>query len=158
MIALKTHSPIVVTHDTGVQFVAQIRSHRVRVDQPKHAGGEDVAPSPIELLGASLGTCIAFYVQQFCHARGLPYEGMQVEVESAGAANPARVGSFDVRLVLPASLPAHFVELLERVARSCPAHNTLTLGPQVTVRVDLAGGSVEAHACSVTEAAADLRA
>ena len=132
--------PIVVTHDGGVKFVAQIRSHRLRVDQPTHAGGEDAAPSPIELLGASLGTCVAFYVQQFCHVRGLPYEGMRVEVESSSAANPARIGQFDVRVMLPATLPAHYVEMVERVARSCPAHNTLTHGVQVTARIDMAGG------------------
>jgi uncharacterized OsmC-like protein len=132
--------PIVVTHDGGVKFVAQIRSHQVRVDQPTHAGGEDAAPAPIELLGASLGTCVALYVQQFCHARGLPYEGMRVEVQSLGAANPGRIGQFDVRVVLPSELPNHYAEMLERVARSCPAHNTLTHDVRVNVGIEVAGG------------------
>ena len=77
-----------MTHHGGVRFAAQVRSHRVLVDQPVHGGGDDTAPSPIELLGASLGTCVALYVKQFCEVRGLPYEGMRVEVETVGAANP----------------------------------------------------------------------
>ena len=55
----RTHQPIVVTHEGGARFAAQIRSHRVIVDQPQHAGGMDSGPMPIELLGTALGTCIA---------------------------------------------------------------------------------------------------
>jgi putative redox protein len=131
-------APIVVTHDGGLRFAAQIRSHRVVVDQPARSGGEDVGPSPIELLGASLGTCVAFYVQQFCHARGLAYEGLRVEVEQRGAANPSRIGQFAVRVILPGELPWPYWEMLERVARSCPAHNTLTQGAEVTVMIESA--------------------
>jgi uncharacterized OsmC-like protein len=130
------HAPIVVTHAGGMQFAAQVRSHRVLVDQPEQAGGEDAAPMPIEMLGVSLGTCIALYVQQFCHARGLPYEGMRVEVEQYGARNPSRVGAFAVRVVLPEALPPHYAEMLERVARSCPAHNTLEHSARVDVRIE----------------------
>ena len=136
MAAHASRPPIVVSHESGVRFAAQIRSHRVVVDQPLRGGGEDLGPSPIELLGAALGTCVALYVQQFCHARELPYEGMRVEVEQHGAVNPSRVGRFVVRVVLPCELPEHYAEMLERVARSCPAHNTLEHGAEVTVFVE----------------------
>ena len=129
-------SPIVVTHDGGLAFSAQVRSHRIVVDQPRQAGGEDAGPAPIELLGTALGTCVALYVQQFCHARGLPYDGLRVEVEQHGAANLARIGRFNVRVVLPSELPPYDVALLERVARSCPAHNTLTHGAEVAVFIE----------------------
>lgn len=131
-------APIVVTHDTGVKFTATIRSHRIVVDQPVRGGGEDAGPSPLELLGASLGTCIALYVQQFCAARNLPYEGMRVEVTQHGAANPHRVGKFAVRVVLAGELPEHYVSMLERVAQSCPAHNTIVHGAEVDVAVETA--------------------
>jgi putative redox protein len=123
----------VVTHEGGVRFAAQLRRHRLIVDQPQAGGGEDSAPMPLELLGASLGTCVALYVQQFCHARGLPYEGMRVEVNPWGARG--RIGRFDVRVVLPEPLPPQYAQLLERVARSCPAHNTLAHGAEIAVDV-----------------------
>jgi putative redox protein len=131
-----SRTPIVVTHESGVRFAAQVRSHRIVVDQPIRGGGEDVGPSPIELLGASLGTCVALYVQQFCHARELSYEGMRVEVDQHGAANPSRVGRFVVRVMLPTELPGHYAEMLERVVQSCPAHNTLVRGAEVTVHIE----------------------
>ncbi|HTJ20834.1 MAG TPA: OsmC family protein [Gemmatimonadaceae bacterium] len=135
---MSTHSgrsPIVVTHDGGVKFSAQIRSHRVIVDQPIRGGGEDTGPAPIELLGASLGTCVALYVQQFCHVRGLPYDGMRVEVEQFGTGNPNRIGTFAVRVLLAHELPEEYAAMLERVARSCPAHNTLVNGAEVHVTI-----------------------
>lgn len=132
------HQPIVVTHQGDVTFTAQVRSHRVIVDQPRHAGGADTGPAPIELLGVSLGTCVAYYVQQFCQVRGLPYEGMRVEVDTVGAANPHRIGRFVVRVVLPDELPEHYAEMIQRVAQSCPAHNTLRHGAAVDVEVETA--------------------
>jgi uncharacterized OsmC-like protein len=123
--------PIVVTHDGGMRFSAQVRSHVVATDQIERVGGTDTAPSPIELLGASLGSCIAFYVQQFCEARRLPYEGMRVEVEQLSVKAPSRVWKFSVRVVMPSELPKGYGEMLERVIRSCPAHNTLSGGAQV---------------------------
>lgn len=126
--------PMVVTHEGGLRFAAQIRGHRLMVDQPRGAGGEDAAPMPLELLGASLGTCVALYVQQFCHARGLPYEGMRVEVQPHGA--QGRIGKFDVRVILREPVPPRYAEMLERVAQSCPAHNTLTHGAEVAVAIE----------------------
>ena len=138
MTATAGRPPIVVTHEGGVTFAANVRSHRVVVDQPRQAGGSDSGPAPIELLAVSLGTCVAYYVQQFCHMRGLPYEGMRVEVETIGAANPHRIGRFTVRVVLPEEIPEHYTAMLHRVAQSCPAHNTLHAGADVVVRVESA--------------------
>jgi uncharacterized OsmC-like protein len=130
------HQPIVVTHEDGVRFAAQIRSHRVIVDQPERGGGADSGPMPLELFGAALGTCIALYVQQFLHVRDLPYQGMRVEVQQHKAADRTRIGAFVARIILPAPLPAAYAGLLERVARSCPAHGTLTHRAEVLVTIE----------------------
>lgn len=147
MAATGVRAPMVITHEGGMRFAAQVRSHRVLVDQPERAGGGDEGPMPIELLGVSLGTCVALYVQQFLESRKLPYQGMRVEVAQHGAANPSRVGEFVVRVVLPEELPAHHAELLERVARSCPAHHTLELGAHVNVEIE-AGATASAAAAA----------
>ena len=135
MAAPGPRAPMVITHEGGLRFAAQVRSHRIVVDQPERAGGEDAGPMPLELLGVSLGTCVALYVRQFCESRKLPYEGMRVEVEQHGATNPSRIGEFVVRVVLPVELPEHEAEMVARVARSCPAHGTLAHGAHVAVEI-----------------------
>jgi putative redox protein len=130
--------PMVVTHEGGLKFTADIRGHLVLVDQPAGTG-EDAGPMPLELLGASLGTCVALYVQQFCEARDLPYEGFRVEVEARGA--KGRIGRYDVRVLMPAPLPPEYAALLDRVARSCPAHNTLAHGSEIDIQVTLPVGA-----------------
>ncbi len=128
--------PMVITHEGGVKFAAQVRGHRIVVDQPERGGGQDEGPMPLELLGVSLGTCVALYVQQFLHTRQLPYEGMRVELQQLGAQNPGRIGEFVVKVLLPAELPPQYADMLERVARSCPAHNTLAHGAAVRVAIE----------------------
>ena len=115
--------------------------HLGAVDQPSSAGGADTGPMPIELLGASLATCVALYVQQFCAARGLPTRGLAVEVQQHGARNPGRIGRFDVQVRIPEDLPAPYLPLLERVAQSCPAHHTLVHGAEVHVEVSTTAGA-----------------
>jgi putative redox protein len=128
--------PIIIAHEGGVRFSARIRSHHVVVDQPIRAGGADTGPMPIELLGTALGTCIALYAQQFLHVRGLPYEGMRVEVEQHKVKGPSRIGEFVARVVLPVKLPAGYAEQLEQVARSCPVHNTLVHAAGMEVSIE----------------------
>ena len=127
--------PIVITHEGGLEFAAHVRSHRIVVDQPTHARGGDMGPTPVELLGAAIGACVALYVQQFCHTRGLSYEGLRVEVEQHAASIPNRVGRFVVHIVVPPDVPDYYREKLERVARGCPVYNTLTHGVEINVLV-----------------------
>lgn len=132
-----TPSPIVVTHEEGLRFAAQIREHRLITDQPARAGGEDIGPSPMELVTAALGSCVALYVHQFCVSRNLPHDGMRIEVTPRNVANPNRIGELSVAVFLPGTLSPHTTEMLERVVRSCPVHNTLAHGAAVSVAIEV---------------------
>lgn len=127
--------PMVVTHEGGLRFVTEIRGHRLVVDQPAPKG-EDSAPMPMELMGAALATCIALYVQQYCASRNLPYQGMRVELQQHSVKNPYRLGTLEVRVVLPEPLAPEHMEMLDRAARSCPVHNTLTHPPQLDILIE----------------------
>lgn len=138
--------PMVITHDGGKRFAADIRGHRLLVDQPAKAGGEDSAPMPIELLGAALGTCVAYYVREFLDARALDATGLRVEVAPQWTTEPRRLGRFDVRVILPADLPEPYPAMLERVARTCPAGATLELGSEVEFDFAIGAGATTAAA------------
>lgn len=126
----------VVTHVSGERFAIQIRSHQIMVDQTLAGGGSDSAPTPIELLGASLGSCVAYYVRHFYRARGLESEGLTVEVVQTAATNPGRIQDFAVTVNLPSPIPAKYAKLLDRVIENCPARNTLKIGAGISVKFE----------------------
>src|SRR6476619_5173237 len=109
-----------VTHRAGSSFAIQIRSHEILVDQTLAGDGADSAPTPLELLGASLGGCIAYYVHQFLTTRDLPADGIKVSVSQTRAASPSRIDSFSVAVQLPAEIPERYASVLERVLEICP--------------------------------------
>jgi len=131
-----------VTWDGGVRFTADIRGHKVLVDQPRQGGGEDTAPSPLELVPAALGTCVAFFVTQFLATRGVDPTGLEVAVGVAGAPNPHRIGRFDVHVRVPAGMPERYREAVVRAAETCTVHHTLSHVPEIAVTVEEAFAAV----------------
>jgi len=125
-----------VTWDGGVRFTADVRGHKVPVDQPRQGGGDDTAPSPLELVPAALGSCVAYYVQQFLVTRGVDPTGLEVAVGVAGAPNPHRIGRFDVRVRVPAGMPERYREAVVRAAETCTVHHTLSHRPEIVVAME----------------------
>lgn len=121
----------------GDRFGIAVRGHTLTVDQPTDAGGEDTAPTPTELLVASLASCIAFYVRRYLARHGLPTHGLGVDASFEMGARPARVSAVDVRLHLPDGVPESRRGPLLAVARHCTVHNTLEHAPDVVI--ELAG-------------------
>jgi ribosomal protein S12 methylthiotransferase accessory factor len=130
-----SHAVTVVTHEGGLRLVADVRGHRVPTDQPIKAGGADSAAMPLDLIGAALATCIGLSAVQFCRARELPTDGLQVELWQRTAHEPYRVEHYDVRVALPAGFPGRYRAAVGRAARTCAAFNTLTHQP--TVQIDV---------------------
>jgi putative redox protein len=127
--------PIVVTHQAGVRFAAQVGAHELILDQPLRGGGHDAGPSPIELLGVALGSCAALYVHKFLATRGLAEDRMRVEVTQHSERSPNRIVRFNVRILLPDAVPAPYAPMIEAVARACPVHNTLAKAVEINVAV-----------------------
>ena len=125
--------PITVTWDGGVRFTADIRGHKIVVDQPPQGCGQDAGPTPLELVPAALGTCVALFVQQFLATRGLDATGLAVQVFTAPEANPHRIGRFEVTVSVPKGVPEQYRDAVVRVAESCTVHHTLTHQPEIAV-------------------------
>jgi uncharacterized OsmC-like protein len=75
------------------------------------------------------------FVQQFLATRGLDASGLEVQVASAGAVNPHRIGRFDVTVAIPKGIPPQYRDAVVRVAESCTVHHTLQHSPEIAVNV-----------------------
>ena len=122
-----------VSHEGGDAFEIVVRGHRIRVDQPLEGGGSDTAPTPTELLIASLASCVAFYVRRYLARHDLPTAGLEVDADFTLGSRPARVAAVDVRVTLPVGIPEERRDALLAVARHCTVHNTLMSSPDVSV-------------------------
>src|ERR1035438_6635155 len=121
-----------ILHKGEVKFEAIARGHRVICDQPAANGGLDAGMTPPEFLLVSLGTCAGFYAAQYLKTRSLSADGLRVRVTAEKAAQPARLGHFQIEVTASDLDPHHQAGLL-RAVKSCLIHNTLLNAPAIEV-------------------------
>ena len=118
----------------GEAYEVTVRGHRLVVNQPADAGGQDSAPTPTELFVASLATCVAFYAGRYLTRHGYSREGLAVSVGYEMATDrPARVGGVRLTVRVPAGLPPQRWAALRAVVSHCTVHNSLAVPPSVTI-------------------------
>ncbi len=123
---------ITVSRKEALEFSIRVRGHEVISDMSERDGGRDAGPSPAELLGGSLGACIAMMVQSYCQRHG--YEGdVGVGLTLELADKPKRVDGIVVDVELPESVPKDKVEVVQRMAERCLVHETLQNRPRVEI-------------------------
>ena len=127
-------------HEMDVRFVAgesyevSVRGHRVLVDQPADAGGQDTGATPTELFVASLATCVAFYAGRYLTRHGYSRDGLAVSAGFDMASDrPARVSSIRLTVRAPADLPADRRPALQAVVSHCTVHNSLAYPPPIAI-------------------------
>lgn len=126
-----------VTFVAGESYEALVRGHRIVVDQPADSGGNDGAPTPVELFVVSLATCVAFYAGGYLTRHGYGRDNLTVSAGFAMASDrPPRVSEIRVTVRVPASLPAEHRLALRAVTRHCTVHNTLMSKPSVMIELD----------------------
>eukprot|EP00304_Pavlova_gyrans_P010274 CAMPEP_0206045180 /NCGR_PEP_ID=MMETSP1466-20131121/15193_1 /ASSEMBLY_ACC=CAM_ASM_001126 /TAXON_ID=44452 /ORGANISM="Pavlova gyrans, Strain CCMP608" /LENGTH=182 /DNA_ID=CAMNT_0053420109 /DNA_START=134 /DNA_END=682 /DNA_ORIENTATION=- len=123
--------------------------HRVMADEPISVGGGDIGMSPYDLLLASLGACTSMTIQMYAKRKGLPLEGVEIELSHAkvyaddcadcpDAKKNRKIDQIDriVTLHGDSLSPEQRKRLLE-IANLCPVHKTLE--GEARVQTKLAG-------------------
>ena len=109
---------------SGFRHVVKVRQHRLNSDEPAEHGGNDAAPSPQELLAASLASCTAVTMEMYAARKRWDLRDVEVECEYVPAERgcPTR---FVLTLRLPSDLTEEQVQRLKVIATKCPVHRTL---------------------------------
>jgi uncharacterized OsmC-like protein len=127
-----------ITWVNGVQLEVQARTHRLLVDQPADEGGQDQGMTPVELLIASLGSCIGYFAVRFCQRHQLATGGLRVRMTWDYAERPHRVGSMAAHVHLPVALEPALQDRLQQVLEGCTVHKTIEITPKISVRIEAA--------------------
>jgi putative redox protein len=112
-------------------------SHTITVDEPTDAGGDDLGPSPQELLAAALASCTAVTMEMYAQRKGWDTSGLAVDCRYT----PAERGcptKFELILKMPPHLDEEQIERLQVIAAKCPVHRTLEGEVMFDERVELA--------------------
>ncbi len=108
--------------------------HRLLVDEPLAASGEDSGPSPYDLLCAALGACTAMTLRLYADAKQLPLErvGVNLRHEKIHASDcsdcetrEGRIDRIERAIELEGPLDATARARLLEIADKCPVHRTL---------------------------------
>ena len=108
----------------GLNHQLELRVHRLVVDEPPDNGGEDEGPTPLELLAASLASCVAVTLELYARRKGWDLGTLSVQVRYA---LPDRGQPTRVELVtrLPSDLSEEQIDRLQAIAAKCPVHRVL---------------------------------
>ena len=129
---------------TGTFAVSiQAGRHTLVGDEPLAAGGDDLGPSPYELLLAALGECTVMTLRMYARQKQWPQENTRVtlthdKIHAADCADcETKAGKVDriervIELVGP--LDDAQRERLMEIADRCPVHRTLHSEVQVITR------------------------
>jgi uncharacterized OsmC-like protein len=117
---------------------ASVGGHELVFDQPVTVpGGEDRGPSPLDVMSVSVGACAHYFAVAYLHARGLSPEGLTVEVTAEKERVPvSRIGRLELKVHLPAGLPARHFAGVERAIKICPAYGTLIHPPSIEISIE----------------------
>ncbi len=115
----------------GTEVVTQ--HHVLTADEPRSYGGEELGPTPYDLLLAGLGACTAMTIKFYAEREKLPFEGVEVRLrherdhaeDCDHCDEGERIQAIHRSLRFHGDLPPEVLDKLTAVADKCPVHRTL---------------------------------
>jgi putative redox protein len=128
--------PRAVATFSGTNYSTEVRCgrHTVTTDEPTARGGQDVGPSPSDLLSIALASCTAMTLRMYAERKQWPLDGIEVEVDLHRAADKST--SMDRVLRLRGPLSAEQRARLADISERTPVTLTLKSGAQIRTTVE----------------------
>jgi len=106
----------------------------IKTDQPPEDGGDGSAPCPYDLFMASIGTCAGSYVKEFCDARSISTDGVEVtqKIERESSKTPSKI---TIEIKLPESFPSKYRKAVVKAASACTVKRTIQNPPEFQIDV-----------------------
>ncbi len=125
----------------GVLCNATIRQFNLNVDEPLELGGHDIAPNPVELVLAALGTCQEILYGAYASVLDIPIDSVKVNVKGSldlkglfALDDNVEAGfqeiEYNTEIISPAE-ESIVQKLVDVVENHCPVLDTLTRAVKV---------------------------
>lgn len=126
-----------ISSESGLRHRIEIGPHQLHADVPASLGGSDSAPEPHDLFDAALGACKALTLMLYAKQKGLPLEGLEVNIDRDDSQERQGTYRLNVELHLLGPLDDTQRQQLLRIADKCPVHRLMT-GVEVQIETHLA--------------------
>ena len=125
---------ITVDYEGAYKYRAASRDCIVSVSLPKEGMSAD-GITPPDLLLASIGSCLAVYLERYLTGAAIPFHTFSIHVTSEICKeSPHYLKNIDSRIEIQgASLDEKRKKALLDFVRNCPVHNTLIHNPTVSI-------------------------
>jgi len=141
----KGESPVIAQIDEE-PFVTRISAGNFGfiADEPEEMGGQNLGPSPYDLVSAGLAACTAMTMQLYARHKNFPLEGARVEVnykhDHASDAKDcvsgeAKKGLFHRKISLQGPLNEKQKVRILKIADKCPVHKSLEHGTEISTEI-----------------------
>ena len=128
-------------------FTTQVISgkHELTADEPVHVGGNDLGPTPYDLLLASLGTCTAMTLRMYINRKKWKVDGIDVHLSHSRVhaddcdhceEKTALIDRIEKRIVIRGDLDKKQRKRLADIADRCPVHKTLLATPKIVSEME----------------------
>jgi uncharacterized OsmC-like protein/fermentation-respiration switch protein FrsA (DUF1100 family) len=116
------------------------RGHALIADEPAAVGGENLGPTPYDLLAAALGACTTMTLRMYADRKKWPLEEAVVRLEHSRIHaedeeqiedGDARLDRIDREVTLVGPLDDEQRARLVEIADRCPVHRTLSAGVRI---------------------------
>lgn len=112
-----------------VRMVHEPSGAEITTVAPRDNNGDGSLFSPTDLVGAALGSCVLTVMGIVAQRDGVDLTGMSMHVEKIMVTAPSRqIGTLNVVISVPASVPEAYRSKLENTGRTCPVKNSLKDG------------------------------
>ena len=130
----------VTTTEAKFTSIVDSSGHSFLADEPLKVGGDDLGPTPYDLLLSALGTCTAMTVKLVADREGMPLRNVAVtldhqrchsdDCQAAGEGRP-KIEVMTRRIQLTGDLTEEQRARLLVIADKCPVHRTLESHPVI---------------------------
>jgi len=108
------------------ELIHEPSSSKLETDAPKDNLGKGERFSPTDLVGAALASCILTTMAIVAEREGISLVGATAEVVKEMVATPSRrIGSLNVKVQMPSSVPKEAWEKLKQAAYHCPVKKSI---------------------------------
>jgi len=112
-----------ISEENKLNFKAKVRHHEISMDEPKEAGGDDAAPTPMEYFLAAIPSCLIATAKLILAKRHLPLPEVEVEVEAQQSEKPPVVyEKITIKFKFKGMEKEAAEKLMSSAKKYCPVH------------------------------------